>query len=92
MAFINPEIVGHSDATHEVAEQCLSIPQLPMPVTRPSEVDLSWDTPDGTRKTAHFTGDNARCIQHELDHLNGRMIFDHQSPEDRATLEAAYAP
>lgn len=92
MAFINPQITGHSDATHMVTEQCLSIPQLPMPVTRPSEIDVTWDTPKGERKSAHFSGNEARCIQHEFDHLEGRVIFDHQSPEDRAALEAAYAP
>ena len=92
LSFINPQIIAHSDAAHVVVEQCLSIPQLPMPVTRPSEIDLSWDTVEGLRKSAHFVGDAARCIQHELDHLDGRVIFDHQSAEDRIALEAAYAP
>ena len=92
IAFINPTITAHSDTAVEVMEQCLSIPHLPMPVTRPSEIDLSWDLADGTRTTAHFTGNEARCIQHELDHLIGRVIFDHQLAEDRAALEAAYAP
>ena len=40
MVFINPQITAHSDAAHVITEQCLSIPQLPMPVTRPSEIDL----------------------------------------------------
>lgn len=92
ITFINPVITAHSEATHVVMEQCLSIPQLPMPVTRPSEIDVSWETVSGAQKAAHFSGDAARCIQHEFDHLEGRMIFDHQSAEDRAALEAAYAP
>lgn len=90
--FINPEVVSTSDATSEMSEQCLSIPDLPMPVTRPDGLHLRWITPEGRAADDRFDGILARCIQHEFDHLNGTVIFDHQPAPTRADLEARYAP
>ncbi len=89
--FINPEVLSAGDDIVTMDEQCLSIPDLPMPVRRPENIHLRWSTRDGQTQTANFDGILARCIQHELDHLNGTVILDHQSPEDRARLEASYA-
>ncbi|PVA06358.1 peptide deformylase [Thalassorhabdomicrobium marinisediminis] len=89
--FINPVLEKAHGEAATMDEQCLSIPDLPMPVTRPQTLRLTWDAQDGTRMSGTFDGILARCIQHELDHLNGTVIFDHQSPEDRAALEARYA-
>ncbi|GAB5446908.1 peptide deformylase [Gymnodinialimonas sp.] len=88
--FVNPALQSRCEDMRSMEEGCLSIPDLPMTVTRPEGVTLSWDGPNGLLEEA-FTGILARCIQHELDHLDGRVIFDHQSPDDRAELEAAYA-
>jgi len=89
--FINPE-VALAKGEVEMDEQCLSIPDLPMPVARPEEIMLRYADRNGKLAVTQFTGILARCIQHETDHLDGKVIFDHQSPEDRATLEAAYVP
>lgn len=89
--FINPTVQQFGEDIGTMEEQCLSIPDLPMAVTRPKAVTLAWDTVEGTRQEATFTGMLGRCIQHEYDHLNGRVIFDHQAPETRAELEATYA-
>lgn len=91
-AFINPEILTVSEDIVSMDEQCLSIPDLPMPVRRPEHIRLGWSTRDGASQSARFDGILARCIQHELDHLNGTVILDHQAPQDRARLEATYAP
>lgn len=90
MAFVNPVVEGSGEDMRRMEEQCLSIAELPMEVSRPEAVTLSWDGPDG-RMRETFDGILARCIQHELDHLNGRVIFDHQTPERRAALKAEYA-
>lgn len=90
--FINPKIISHDDSTSTMDEQCLSIPELPMPVVRPDGVTLRWQNVGGGIQEDRFDGVFGRCIQHELDHLNGTVIFDHQSPETRAELETAYAP
>lgn len=88
--FINPLIEGRGDAMQSGQEQCLSIPDLPMTVARPGTVRLAWQTPEGEPRAEEFTGVLARCIQHEYDHLDGKVIFDHQAPDTRAALEAAY--
>ncbi|WP_375279271.1 peptide deformylase [Pseudooctadecabacter sp.] len=90
--FINPEVASTSDAASEMSEQCLSIPDLPMSVTRPDHIQLRWSTRAGDRLEARFDGILARCILHEFDHLNGKVIFDHQPAPLRADLEARYAP
>lgn len=89
--FINPVVLNLSDQVEAVEEQCLSIPACPMPVSRPIRVQLHWENVDGGSVSRTFEGIEARCILHELDHLDGRMIFDHQTPALRAELEAAYA-
>lgn len=90
--FINPRAIAGNGDDITLDEQCLSIPDLPMPVTRSERVQLGWDTVQGDYKFDSFDGLLARCIQHEFDHLIGTVIFYHQSPQDRAKLEAAYAP
>lgn len=89
--FINPTVEQAGDEIGGMEEQCLSIPDLPMPVERPLSVTLSWDDEDGVRLSEAFDGILARCILHELDHLDGRVILDHQTPADRTALESAYA-
>lgn len=89
--FVNPAVEASCEDIVSMEEQCLSIPDLPMPVARPSEAELSWDTPEGGRMRETFSGILARCILHELDHLDGCVIFDHQTPDKRTELEAAYA-
>ena len=90
-AFINPQITETAGNTVVMDEQCLSIPDIPMPVARPERIQLRWTNRDGGFEAAVFDGILARCIQHELDHLNGTVIFDYQTPETRAELEASYA-
>lgn len=90
--FINPVMISASYADmRSMEEQCLSIPDLPMRVERPHTVRLEWTSPEGQPVSDTFDGILARCIQHELDHLDGRVIFDHQTPERRAALEAVHA-
>ncbi|SLN29436.1 peptide deformylase [Pseudooctadecabacter jejudonensis] len=90
--FINPQVMETTGPQVAMDEQCLSIPDLPMSVMRHEAVTLRWSSLDRVEHTARFDGTLARCIQHEFDHLNGAVIFDHQSPETRTTLEARYAP
>lgn len=90
--FINPSVVATSETFAAMDEQCLSIPDLPMPVDRPEWVDLEWQTAPRRPMSARFSGVEARILLHELDHLNGRVILDHQPADRRQTLDARYAP
>ena len=87
---INPEILSSSDIRKPGEEACLSIPGVAAQVIRPSEITLAYTDRDGGRRADHLTGFAATCAQHELDHLDGRVIFDRIAPEQRAELEATY--
>ncbi|MEX2519412.1 MAG: peptide deformylase [Paracoccaceae bacterium] len=77
MALINPEIIDASEEVNEHEEGCLSIPEQYALVTRPAEVTVRWTTPEGTPAERRFDGLWATCVQHEIDHLNGRLFIDH---------------
>ncbi|APG45766.1 peptide deformylase [Phaeobacter porticola] len=87
---INPEILALSDTLVTGPEGCLSIPGVSLEVARPDWVELGWRDLDGTRHQRRFDGFAAVCIQHEYDHLEGRVTFDQVLPEIRAKAEAAY--
>lgn len=87
---INPEIVAVSEAHVGGEEGCLSIPDTPLEVARPAEVTMRWRDLDGLRQERRMTGFEAKCAQHELDHLNGKVIFDHLPDDERRRREAAY--
>ncbi|MFY0680811.1 MAG: peptide deformylase [Thalassovita sp.] len=87
---INPEIIETSVEQNTGQEGCLSIPELPVDVTRPAEVTLRWRDLSGQTQEQHLSGFEAKCAQHELDHLNGVVLFDHMSAAVRAELEPTY--
>lgn len=73
--FLNPVVVAR-DGRQVNEEACLSIPDAPRRVARPASVTLEWDGGDGRRREA-FAGFAAACICHEMDHLDGVLLFDH---------------
>lgn len=79
MVFINPEIVGESEARGVHEEGCLSIPEYYEEVERPAEVTVRYLDLDGKQHEDKATGLFAVCIQHEIDHLNGVLFIDHIS-------------
>jgi peptide deformylase len=76
-AFVNPVLRDASPEQETREEQCLSIPDRPVAVSRPVAITLDWQTPEGASRSGRFEGILARCILHELDHLDGRLILDH---------------
>ena len=86
MAFINPEIVAVSEETETSEEGCLSIPEVYDMVTRPAGVRLRWTDLGGAQQEADFTDRPAVCVQHELDHLNGKLFIDHLSIVRRSMI------
>ena len=79
MAFINPEIIGHSDEINCHQEGCLSIPEIYYDVERPATVTVRYQTVTGETHEMLCEGLLATCIQHEIDHLNGTLFIDHIS-------------
>ncbi len=78
---INPEIVNKSDEASVIEEGCLSLPGLKMEVVRPAEITLKYFDTD--LKEHRIDADDllARVIQHEYDHLEGILFFDHLPPD-----------
>jgi peptide deformylase len=81
LVLINPEIVSSSNNTTVRDEGCLSVPDIYAPVERPEKVVLRSMTLDGDMIEAECGGLLGRCIQHELDHLEGKCFTDRLSPE-----------
>ncbi|MFS4581275.1 peptide deformylase [Phaeobacter sp. C3_T13_0] len=87
---VNPEVIAQSDEMATNAEGCLSIKGVSLDVTRPAWVELSWTDLQGIRNQRRFDGFAAACVQHEYDHLEGRLTFDLVTPTARASAEATY--
>ncbi|MFD1508083.1 peptide deformylase [Lacimonas salitolerans] len=87
---INPQIIEASDQASTGDEGCLSIPGVLAAVSRPEWIVLRWTDLTGTVQEQRFDGFEARCAQHEFDHLDGRVTFDRLDAQTRAALEAEY--
>ncbi len=85
--FINPEIISSSASIDTYEEGCLSIPAVYLDVIRPSSIKLSYRDEMGRPKKMNADGLMARCIQHEIDHLNGVLFVDRVSDKDKLTNE-----
>ena len=81
MAVVNPEIVVRSSKMVEGDEGCLSVPGIYAPVVRPETVVFRAQTLDGEFFEVECGGLLARCIQHELDHLDGFLFTDRLAPD-----------
>lgn len=80
---INPEMIWRSEEEVEETEGCLSIPGYEMTVSRAARVRVEACDHKGQKKTVEAEGTLARLFQHEIDHLNGVLIIDRTSPEER---------
>ena len=76
--FINPEIAERS-GEQESEEGCLSVPGVYAPVNRANSIVVRALDRDGTEFTLEATGMLAVCIQHEVDHLDGKVFVDYLS-------------
>ena len=78
--FINPEIVWASDEQVECEEGCLSVPGVYDAVTRPARVRLRAQDEHGEPFELDCAGLLAVCVQHEMDHLLGKVFVEYLSP------------
>lgn len=83
MVMFNPEVVASSEDTSVYEEGCLSLPELYADVTRPAEVEVRWIDPDGNEQQEVFADLWATCVQHEIDHLDGKLFIDYLKPLKR---------
>jgi peptide deformylase len=85
VVLVNPEILS-SEGTEEMQEGCLSVPDVYEVVRRAERVRLRYQTLDDEVIENEYDGLFAVCIQHEIDHLNGKLFIDYLSPLKRQRL------
>ena len=83
---INPELVETGGALMEAEEGCLSLPNQYAPVKRPERVRVRYLDERGQPQELDADGLLARCLQHEIDHLDGVLFTDHLSRLKREML------
>jgi len=74
VAFFNPELTRVSQETDLLKEGCLSFPDIYLMIKRSKQVEMKYQDSDGEEHVIMLEGLGARCVQHEIDHLNG-IIF-----------------
>jgi len=84
--WINPEFTWKSDETEVYEEGCLSVPEIYEEVERPAAVRLRWQDLEGNTHEADFNGFQAVALQHEFDHLDGKLFIDYLSPLKRKLI------
>ncbi len=82
MVLVNPEIV-HQDGFQTYEEGCLSVPGIYAEVQRANQIRIKAQNVDGEGFEMDADGLLAICIQHEMDHLNGKLFVDYLSPLKR---------
>jgi peptide deformylase len=94
VALVNPRLTGSSEERESVDEGCLSLgaATVVVPVERPVAVTVEATTPEGEAVTVEAEGLEARVIQHELDHLDGVLILDRTTPEERRSALGQLRP
>ena len=86
--FINAEIYESSEETSLFEEGCLSLPGLHENVRRPVTIRMRYLDENFVEHDEEFTGKPARVIQHEYDHIEGRVFTDHLAPLRRNLIKS----
>lgn len=86
MVLINPSVIWEGEERSTYEEGCLSIPEQFADVERPAEVKVKWTDLDGKEHREKFDGLWATCVQHEIDHLEGKLFIDYLKPLKRQLI------
>lgn len=90
VALCNPRIVDMSEETEIVEEGCLSLPGIEVPVERSTSLTCEAFDIEGNPVRIEAAGLLARVLQHEVDHLDGVLIIDRATPEERKAAIQRY--
>ena len=91
MVFINAEILNYEGAPWTIDEGCLSIPNLRENISRPETIRMRWFDENWNPHEGEFSRWKARIIQHEYDHIEGKLFVDHLSVLRRRLLKGKLA-
>jgi peptide deformylase len=89
---VNPELVRRSEEVDVDDEGCLSMQGIAIPVERPVSVRIEGRDEQGKEVAFDLEGLSARIAQHELDHLDGKLILDRTTQDGRREALAALRP
>ena len=89
MTLVNPAVVALPSEREPYEEGCLSFPEIRGDVIRPNKIAVRFQDLHGIAHTLECDGIFARCIQHEVDHLNGTLFIDRMEKKVRLGLELA---
>jgi peptide deformylase len=78
LVMINPEIITQSDKQVVMNEGCLSIPETYIDLNRPESISVKFRDRKGIPHHNSYSGLTARVIQHEIDHLDGKLMTDYE--------------
>ena len=85
--YINPKIIKSSlSSTQTGFEGCLSIPEIQLEVKRYDSIKVSYQNKDGLTITKKMTGFLSRLFQHEVDHLNGKLMIQKINENELKTI------
>jgi peptide deformylase len=90
-AFINADIYERSEEAITMEEGCLSFPKLYENVSRPERIRIRYTDENGEEHDEEYSGMAARVIQHEYDHIEGKVFVDHLSPLRKTLLSSKLA-
>lgn len=88
MVVINPQVEPLTDETEKMQEGCLSVPGFYEDVVRPNRIRLTAQNEHGEEYTLEADDLLAVCIQHEIDHLDGKLFVDYLSPLKRNRIRS----
>lgn len=89
--FVNPKILGETGTEWEFEEGCLSIPNIREEVTRKERLRINYYDENWNEFEEEFTGMKARIIQHEYDHIEGKLFIDYLTPLKKRMLKGKLA-
>ena len=88
MYYVNPVFeILNEDSVLSFEEGCLSVPGFNEEITRPDNIILTWQDIDGKEHVDRPSGLLTVCIQHEIDHLDGKLMVDYISPIKRDRIK-----
>lgn len=86
IVLLNPQVIWSSEDLSTYEEGCLSIPDQYAEVKRPAAVTVRWMDLNGEEQERGFEGLWATCVQHEIDHLDGKLFIDYLGPLKRQMI------
>jgi len=89
--FVNPQILNEDGTTWEFEEGCLSIPNIREKISRREKIKVRYYDEDWTLHEEDYDGMKARIIQHEYDHIEGKLFVDYLTPLKKRLLKGKLA-